>query len=249
MDTRAHYLSLGISPKVSCQGGPITALHIPLWKQHVFVSKPYAHNLWEWSQVLLERGYGVPYCGESLSIYTHAVIMALVKNKRRQVTAACRKNILAKHKNRCAKCGDLGDAHSNVLELDHPTPLRDHGADDPQGLVPLCAACHSHKSYLENLTPFQANPHCERLRAADFRSLSREPQAEAIHPAAALRPAEGKAVGDRLQALPAFGSGAKPGAYPHILAAGPPHTRSSWAARGLHVSQKRTNLECNALPA
>ena len=84
--------------------------------------------------------------------------MALVKNKRRQVTVICRNHILAKHRNRCAKCGDLGDAHSNVLELDHPTPLRDHGADDPQGLVPLCASCHSHKSYLENLTPFQANP-------------------------------------------------------------------------------------------
>merc|ERR1712079_674372 len=103
-------MGLGISPKVSCgQGGPITALHIPLYKQHVFASKPYAYTLWQWSQVLLKRGYDVPYCNESLSIYTHAVIMALVKNKWRQVTASCRKEILLKHKNRCAKCGDLGD--------------------------------------------------------------------------------------------------------------------------------------------
>ena len=115
-----------------------------------------------WSQALLKRGYGVPYCGESLSVYTHSVIMALVKNKRRQVTASCRKTILAKHKNRCAKCGDLGDARNNVLELDHPTPLRDSG-DNEQKLVPLCASCHSHKSYLETLTPFMANPHCERF--------------------------------------------------------------------------------------
>ena len=84
--------------------------------------------------------------------------MALVENKRHQVTANCRKEILAKHKNRCAKCGDLGDAHNNVLELDHPTPLRDSGDDDHQELIPLCASCHSYKSYLETLTPFMANP-------------------------------------------------------------------------------------------
>ena len=91
VDARAHYLHRGISPKVMCQGGPITSLYIPLYKQHVFASKPYALSLWMWSQALLKRGYGVPYCGESLSVYTHSVIMALVKNKRRQVTAACRK--------------------------------------------------------------------------------------------------------------------------------------------------------------
>ena len=73
------------------------------------------------------------------------------------MTTSCRRTILAKHKNRCAKGGDLGDAHYHVLELGHPTPLRD-GGDNEQELVPLCASCHNHKSYLETLTPFQANP-------------------------------------------------------------------------------------------
>ena len=36
-------------------------------------------------------------------------------------------------------------------------PLRDCG-DNTQGLVPLCSNCHSHKSYLGCLTPFQENP-------------------------------------------------------------------------------------------
>ena len=92
----AHYLSLGISPKfkVSCRGGPITTLHIPLWKQHVFASKPYAHTLWEWSKVLLKRGFSVPYCGESLSVYTHAVIMALVKTSgTRSLPIAAKKSL------------------------------------------------------------------------------------------------------------------------------------------------------------
>ena len=88
---RMHYLSEGISPRASCQGGPITTLHVPQYKQHIFVSKPYAHALWAWSRALLKHGYDVPYCGESLSVYTHTVIMALVKNKRRQVTTNCRK--------------------------------------------------------------------------------------------------------------------------------------------------------------
>ena len=79
MDARAHYLSMGTSPRVSCQGGPVTALHVPLYGQHMFASRPYAHILWEWSQVLLKRGYAVPYGGESLSVYTNAVTMALVK--------------------------------------------------------------------------------------------------------------------------------------------------------------------------
>ena len=45
VDARARYLHRGISPKVMCQGGPITSLHIPLYKQHVFASKPYALSL------------------------------------------------------------------------------------------------------------------------------------------------------------------------------------------------------------
>ena len=51
----------------------------------------------------------------------------------------------------------MGNTWDNVLQLDHPSPLRDHG-DNDQDLVPLCNQCHSHKSYLEALTPFQENP-------------------------------------------------------------------------------------------
>ena len=55
--------------------------------------------LFGWSQVLLRRGYGVPYCGESLYVYTHTVIMGLVKNKHQQPTVAERTHILANHDN------------------------------------------------------------------------------------------------------------------------------------------------------
>ena len=79
VEAGAYHLSMGISPRVSCQGGPITALHVPLYGQHIFASRPYAHILWEWSQVLLKRGYAAPYGGESLSVYTNAALMALVK--------------------------------------------------------------------------------------------------------------------------------------------------------------------------
>ena len=36
---RWHYLSTGIYPRVSCRGGPITALHVPIYTQHIFAIK------------------------------------------------------------------------------------------------------------------------------------------------------------------------------------------------------------------
>ena len=51
----------------------------------------------------------------------------------------------------------MGNNWDNVLQLDHPIALRDHG-DDDQGLTPYCAQRRSRKSYLEALTPFQENP-------------------------------------------------------------------------------------------
>ena len=174
-EARAHYLSVGISPRVSCQGGPITALHVPRYKQHIFARKPYAHALQDWSQELAGGGYDAPYRGESLAVYTHAVVMAFVKNKRRRPTKAERQRVLAKHGNRCAQCGDPGDDHDNILELDHPTPLRD-GGDNNQEKIPLCPNCHGHKSYLEGLTPFQTNPLASVFEPATYRAFHESPK-------------------------------------------------------------------------
>ena len=120
-------------------------------------TKPYAYALWRWSQVLARRGYDVPYRLHGLPGYMEAAVMALIKNKRCRPTPGERQRVLEKHGHRCAQCGDPGDDYGNILELDHPAPLRDGGRDG-QEKVPLCPNCHGHKSYLESLTPFQANP-------------------------------------------------------------------------------------------
>ena len=101
--------------------------------------------------------------------------MALVKNKRKKVSKAERFSILEKHNHRCSQCGDKGDAFSNQLELDHPVPLRDCG-DNEQSLVPLCNACHSHKSYLESMTPFQDNPIASVFEKSVFQAFHDSPK-------------------------------------------------------------------------
>ena len=85
-----------------------------------------------------------PYRGEGIASYTHQIVMALVK-KRKKVSHTERFAILEENGNKCQICGDRGDEFSNYLELDHPAPLRDYG-DNEQKLVPLCCNCHSHKS-------------------------------------------------------------------------------------------------------
>ena len=96
--------------------------------------------------------------------------MALVKNKRKKISKADRDRVLARYDYKCQACGDRGDTWDNVLQLDHPSPLRDHG-DNDQGLVPLCNQCHSRKSYLEALTPFSSKSSGERVRALGARCV------------------------------------------------------------------------------
>ena len=69
----------------------------------------------------------------------------------------------------------MGDSVGNQLELDHPVPLRDCGGNE-QGLVPLCSNCHSHKSYLECLTPFQENPLASVFERSVFVAFHESPK-------------------------------------------------------------------------
>ena len=77
---RSTYLDNNISPKVTWQGGEITALHVPLYKQHVYKKPAFANSLLRWSEELSHAGYDVPYRGEGISSYTHAVVLALTKS-------------------------------------------------------------------------------------------------------------------------------------------------------------------------
>ena len=154
---RLQLLQHNISPGVSYRAGEICALHIPIYRQHIYKTPQFAMSLLRWSDELNYNGYDAPYRGESLASYTHQVVLALVKTGAEKVSSAERFKILSSFNHRCSNCGDKGDAFNNQLELDHPTPLR-AGGDNEQPLVPLCSACHSHKSYLECLTPFQENP-------------------------------------------------------------------------------------------
>ena len=54
-------------------------------------------------------------------------------------------------------------------------PLRDCG-DNEQSLVPLCNACHSHKSYLESMTPFQDNPIASVFEKSVFQAFHDSPK-------------------------------------------------------------------------
>ena len=145
---RLAYLENNISPKVTWQCGEIVALHVPIYRQHVYKKPAYANSLLRWSEELAHSGFDVPYRGEGVASYTHSVVLALIKNRRRKVSRADRLKILEQYDHKCSQCGDKGDSFSNQLELDHPVPLRDCG-DNTQGLVPLCSKCHPHKNYLE----------------------------------------------------------------------------------------------------
>ena len=119
--------------------------HVSNFNQHIYKRPQYALSLQSWSEELNHHGHDVPYRGEGAASYTHQVIMALVKNKRKKVSRQERFTILEEYGNKCQICGDRGDEFSNYLELDHPIPLRDCGGSQ-QKLVPLCSNCHSHKS-------------------------------------------------------------------------------------------------------
>ena len=127
--TRYWFLSEGISPRVQYRGSALRSLVVPSRKQYIFAEPKYAHSLSSWSGELATLGYECPYRGESLASYTHQVVMALVKNKRKKVSKAERDRVLAKYDHKCQACGDVGNTWDNVLQLDHPSPLRDHGED------------------------------------------------------------------------------------------------------------------------
>ena len=78
---RLCFLENNISPKVSYSNGQVVALHIPLYKQHIYKTPMYANSLLRWSDELSRIGYHVPYLGEGLASFTHNVILALVTRK------------------------------------------------------------------------------------------------------------------------------------------------------------------------
>ena len=122
-------------------------------------------------------GYDCPYRGESLASYTHQVVLALIKNKRKKHSNNDRDRILAATGNRCQECGDPGNTWDNVLQIDHPLPLRDFG-DNEQEYNVLCHQCHGHKSYLEALTPFQENPLASVFEPSIYESFVQSPKAK-----------------------------------------------------------------------
>ena len=91
------------------------------------------------------------------------------------MTRSERFKILEEYNHRCAQCGDLGNEFNNTLELDHPCPLR-AGGDNEQALIPLCSNCHSHKSYLECLTPFQENPLANVFEQSVYKAFHESPK-------------------------------------------------------------------------
>ena len=93
-NVRLCFLENNISPKVSYSNGQIVALHVPLYKQHIYKTPMYASSLLRWSDELSRIGYHVPYLGEGIASFTHNVVLALVKNKRKKVSRAERFSIL-----------------------------------------------------------------------------------------------------------------------------------------------------------
>ena len=93
-NARRCFLENNISPKVSYSNGQIVALHVPLYKQHIYKTPMYANSLLRWSDELSRIGYHVPYLGEGLASFTHNVVLALVKNKREKVSRAERFSLL-----------------------------------------------------------------------------------------------------------------------------------------------------------
>ena len=77
-NARLCFLENNISPKVSYSNGQIVALHVPLYKQHIYKTPMYASSLLRWSDELSRIGYHVPYHGEGIAAYTHNVVLALV---------------------------------------------------------------------------------------------------------------------------------------------------------------------------
>ena len=73
---------------VSYSNGQIVALHVPLYKQHIYKTPMYASSLLRWIDELSRIGYHVPYHGEGIAAYTHNVVLAFVKNKRKKVSRA-----------------------------------------------------------------------------------------------------------------------------------------------------------------
>ena len=71
---RLAYLAKNISPKVTWQNGEVAALHIPLYKQHVYKKPAFANSLLRWSEELTHAGFEAPYHGEGMASYTNTVV-------------------------------------------------------------------------------------------------------------------------------------------------------------------------------
>ena len=66
--------------------------------------------------------------------------------KRRRITPFVAKRVAARHKWRCAACGEL---LTEDFEIDHHIPLHNGGSDDIANLRPLHKKCHLFKNSLE----------------------------------------------------------------------------------------------------
>ena len=95
--------------RVSYRNGEMCSLHINIYKQHIYKQPRYAMSLQCWSEELAHLGFHAPYRGEGVASYTHQVVMALVKNKRKRVSRNEGFTILEAYGHKCAICGDKGD--------------------------------------------------------------------------------------------------------------------------------------------
>ena len=78
---RSTYLDNNIPPQKKLRGKPARSRldMCRLYKQHVYTKPAFANSLLRWSEELPHAGYDVPYRGEGISSYTHAVVLALIK--------------------------------------------------------------------------------------------------------------------------------------------------------------------------
>ena len=83
-ELRHYLLQSGISPRVAYRGSVLKSMTIPSRKQHVYAEPMYAHSISAWASELAGSGYECQYRGESLATCVSQVVVALVKNKRKQ---------------------------------------------------------------------------------------------------------------------------------------------------------------------
>ena len=81
---RLAFLDDHISPSVRYSNGELVSLHVQLYKQHIYKTPRFSSSLLRWSEELAHAGFDVPYRGENVAGYTHQVILALIKNRRKK---------------------------------------------------------------------------------------------------------------------------------------------------------------------